>query len=670
MIPRPLLRLGALATLALASFVLTACPGGKDGDKGDGDKQGVDLSATLPDDPEAANAEILSRYAGQLDVREVTYRWDPAVGDSSVSAEDGGPGFTGEGWETNMTFPAIGAEEAVRGGTMRRVLYDWPATLRLHGENYNTAFNYEFLDLAGEGLLSLHPTTLEFIPSLATHWQISEDKRTYRFRINPAARWADGSEVTAADVVATYKLRMDPKCRFPSSPILWGKFHEPVAKSKYILEVTVKQDNWRNFLYMATSVVFPAEYVSMPGDEFLDKYQNSYFPLAGAYEVLEENIQKGESIVVTRRDDWWREGDPSVAGTANFDRIEYYVVRDMGLAYEKLKKGEFDYYVVPKAQWWAEDVPYLDQVARGLLQPLKVYNDAPHGTSGIALNMAKPPLDDVRVRKALQLLYDRELFIEKLFFNEYDPLTSYWQGGMYQNEANEYFEYDPVAAVELLEQAGWQQPAEGGYRTKDGKTLKLEVIYRSKFSERDLTIYQDACKDAGIQLEIRFMTPASHWKDLTEKNYEMASTAWGALVFPNPESSWKGELAGQPGNNNVTAFNDPAVDELLAAYDAAYDVATRTKVMKEIDGKIYNQHPYVLGWFNPAHRVLYWNKFGMPKWASSRTADADELWYTWWIDPEKEAALEAARADANATMEHVRFHHRWWQAWRLTNESK
>ena len=49
----------------------------------------------------------------------------------------------------------------------------------------------------------MHPTTLEYIPALATHWQISADKMTYRFRINPNARFSDGTPVTSDDVVAT-----------------------------------------------------------------------------------------------------------------------------------------------------------------------------------------------------------------------------------------------------------------------------------------------------------------------------------------------------------------------------------------------------------------------------------------------------------------------------------
>ena len=230
-----------------------------------------------------------------LEIPEVTYAWDPQAGDPSVSAEDGGPGFSGEGWESNFTFPALGSPEAVKGGRMTMYLDSWPATLRLMGKDYNTSFNYRARDLCQESLLSVHPQTLEFIPNLATHWKISEDKSTYTYRLNPAARWNDGKELTAHDVVATYNLRMDDRILFPSEQLVFGKLDTPVALSKYIVQVTVKDENWRNFLYFSGMAIFPAHQISIPGDEFLKEYQNKYHAMSGAYTLKEESVVKNKS---------------------------------------------------------------------------------------------------------------------------------------------------------------------------------------------------------------------------------------------------------------------------------------------------------------------------------------------------------------------------------------
>ena len=208
---------------------LTACSGG---------------GAPSSDDGTTATPDKAQEY--NLDIPMVTYKWDQQAGDPNVPADMGGPGFSGEGWTTNMTFPAFGSAKAVKGGEIVLPLNDWPSTLRLAGKESNNIFSGVARSLITEALISLHPLTNEFIPKLASHWQISEDKMTYRFRINPAAKFSDGSPVTAEDVVASWSLQMNPDIMDPSGIMVYGKLNKPVAVSKYIVEVTVKQENWRN----------------------------------------------------------------------------------------------------------------------------------------------------------------------------------------------------------------------------------------------------------------------------------------------------------------------------------------------------------------------------------------------------------------------------------------
>ncbi|NUN51511.1 MAG: hypothetical protein HUU06_01820, partial [Planctomycetaceae bacterium] len=605
---------------------------------------------------------LLAKYRDVLDLPVVRYEWDRNAGDPKVSAADGGPGFTGEGWETCLDSPTTAWKDAPKGGTMRQVLLDWPATLRLWGENYNSSFNYTVVDLCLEGLVGFHPLTQRFVPSVATHWRISEDRQTYTFRINPEARWSDGKELTSADVLATWDLRMDEKCRFPSGPLVYGKFERPVAKSKYIVEVKCKEDNWRNFLYFGGMPLLPAHEVGIPGDQYLEKFQNAYHAVSGPYMVRPEDVKMGQSIAITRRKDWWGERNPANAGGANIDRFEFEVVKDINLAFEKAKKGEIDYFPIGKAQWWVEEVPKLDPVKRGLLLPKKIYNDAPVGTNGIAINTKKAPLDDRRIRLALQHLYNRRLMIQKFYYNEYEPLSSY-ESGVYANPENAVLEYDEMRAVELLEEAGWTGTNAELYRVKDGRELKFQIVYSSPLSERNLTKFQEDCKKAGIRIELQLLTPASLWKQVTQKEYELASMSWGGLSIPNPETSWKGELADSLSNNNITGFKNARVDQLLVEYDRAYDPKRRIAVIREIDALVYADIPYVLGWFNPAQRFVIWNKYGMPPWGCSKIADLDNLWYSFWVDPAKEKALKEAMQDSSKSLPREEEKNFFWRAW-------
>ena len=612
-----------------------------------------------------------------LELPMVQYAWDPDAGDASVSAELGGPGFTGEGWDSNFEFPAMGSADAVKGGKITMYVPDWPANIRQAGQDWNTAFNYRANDLCMSRLVSTHPITLEYYPVLATHWKISEDKMTYWYRINPDARWSDGSEVTAYDVHATWKLRTDPTLLEPSSVVTYGKMNEPEVLSKYMLKVTVNEESWKNFLYFSGMAILPAkdiESAGNPEDErgkaYLDEFNFKFTMSCGAYEVREEDINTGKSISIRRRDDWWAKDNPAFTGLNNIDEYRFIVVKDYNLAYEKLKKGEIDYYVVPKAEWWAKQIPELDQVKRGLIVPHKVFNDSPVGTAGMAINMSKAGLDDVRVRKALNHLNNRELKIEKLYYNEYVPLSSYYQGGLYQNPDNVLIEYDVEEAVRLLEEAGYSEFDDEGYRTKDGRRLRFTLTYRSKASERGLTMFQESCREAGVKIDLQLLTPASAWKNLRAKEFELMSTAWGALVFPNPETSYHSRYATEPDNNNVTGFANARVDELCAEYDQTYDVNRRIEIIQEVDGIVYNEYPYVLDHFGPAQRVAFWNKFSMPDFGALRFVDAEELMYTWWIDPEKEAALEAAMADPSKNLEKLPIENRFWQEWNAARRGR
>ncbi|MCB9903175.1 MAG: hypothetical protein H6831_02080 [Planctomycetes bacterium] len=665
MLFRPASRIAITSALGLA-FLLTAC-GGSDSGSAAGGGTGASTAQGKghPTRPVNEKGEMIETEPESYDlaIPTVTYAWNPQAGDPSVSAEDGGPGFTGEGWQTRMSFPALGSDKAVKGGVFRMYEPNWPATLRLMGKDYNTSFNYRAVDLCLESLLTVHPQTLEFIPMIATHWKISDDKSTYTFRINPEARWSDGKEVTSADVVATFNLHMDERCLQPSDQIVFGKMETPVALSKYIVQVKVKEESWRNFLYMSGMAIMPAHEIAIPGDEYLKKYQNAYTAVTGPYTLGDWEMNKSISLV--RRDDWWGKDNPAWTGLYNFDAYQFTVVQDLSLAFEKAKKGELDYYIVPKAKWWVEDlVPgKVEQIRRGLLQKRKFFNDAPVGTAGIALNSTRPPLDDVRMRKALGLLRNRPLMIKQLFVNEYEPLNSYWQGGTYQNPGNEMLPYDPLAAVDLLTEMGYTQIDDQGYRLKDGKRLSFNLSYASKLSEPSLTIYQEDCKKAGIEINLQLVDPATRWQNMRKREYDLTSTAWGALVFPNPETSWKGELAEKLDNNNVTAFSDARVDELLGEYDREYDVTRRQEIVREIDGIIYEQYPYVLDWYGPAQRVIYWNKFSQPEWGIWRTKDNNDMMYCWWIDPEKERLLEEAQKDPSKLLPTEPIQNRFWQYW-------
>lgn len=573
-----------------------------------------------------------------------------AGADASVPAEQGGKGFTGEGWETNTSFDLIGDPRAVKGGVLKEYVLDFPGTLRMEGPESNSALNYMIAPMVYESLLTIHPTTLDYIPVLATHWQVSADKATYRFRINPNARWADGQPVTADDVVASWGFRMDKGLQDPSNQMTFGKFEKPVAESKYIVSVKSKALNWRNFLYFSGMSIFPAHVLkTVDGAGYLKDYNFKLLPGSGAYKVEEADIQKGKSVSIRRRTDYWGEKYRRNIGVNNFDEIREVVVRDQKLAFEMFKKGDIDDYYVNVSREWVEEMNF-DRVQRGLIQKRKIYNDAPSGFGGLAFNTRKAPFDDLRVRKGLTLLMNREELIKRLFFNEYVPLHSYYAGGIYENPNNPKNLYNQQEALALLAEAGWKDRDAQGRLVKNGQPLTLELLYGNKGNETWMTVYQEDLRKVGIALNLRLVTPETLFKLVMDRNYGMVSMAWGALLFPNPETSFGSELADQNSNNNITGFKNARVDALLKQYDVEYDQKKRVALIQEVDGLVASQYHYLLSWDAPFQRIAYWNKFGMPAGYLTRVGDYRDIPSLWWVDPQKEAELRKAMGDNSAKL--------------------
>jgi microcin C transport system substrate-binding protein len=575
----------------------------------------------------------------------------PPGADPSVSAEMGGDGFTGEGWLTNDKINSIGNPDAVKGGSIVLSIPDFPATLRMVGKDANSYWNYLlYYQLGYEGLVGLDPVTTEYIPELATHWWISEDKKQFKFRINPDARWADGKPVIADDVVATWKMQVDPGILSPYSNILFGSYEEPVAESKYIVSVKTKELNWRQFLYFGASMrIMPAHVIGgLSGKDYLEKFQFGYVPGSGPYLVNPDEVKKGQSITIRRRNDYWAEKEPQNVGKYNFDYMRFDVIQDSRLEFEKFKKGDLDLVEltsVTKVQNW-QDLDNNEEFKRGLILKRDVYNKMPSGVRGICFNMRKPPFDDIRIRKAFAHLFDRQKIVDKLYYGLPALEDSYWDNSDYANPDNPKVRYDFNEAVRLLSEAGWSQKNQDGYLVKDGRVFEVELPYGTAELERFLTIYQEDCRKAGIKLNLRQVDGSTAFQIGNERNFDMIVAAWGGLQFPNPESSFGPGTADQPNTTNWPGVKNDRIDQLCAEYNITFEQARRIEIIREIDGILANLHPYALSWYYPSSRLAFYNKFGFPEGVLSKFEDpTDAIPVYWFNDPEKEAEFDEAKAN-------------------------
>lgn len=621
-----------LSTLSILGLVFSGCGGsGSDGPKiGEGTSNNTSTTTSIDD---SAGADVAAELGG--------------AGFAAIAAE--------QGWQTNTDAVPIGSPNAKKGGTFTMAVQEFPAAYRYIGKNSNYQVISIMTQLIYETLLGFDGETMEYTPGLATHWKISEDKTEYMFRLNPMAKWSDGVPITSKDIVATYKLLIDEGLEDPYQNSLYSEtFEVPEVVSDYIFKVKTKKENWRSFLYFATSTfIYPEHYLNKTdGAGFIKKYQYDFTATSGPYQLDKEDTKTGEVLVIKRRDDYWGKDLPSNQGAYNFDKIKFSVVREQNLQMEKLKAGELDWWIVPRAQWWAEVLnEEYDDIKRGVMARQKIYNYNPKGLGGFALNTKREPFDDIKVRQAMSYLFNFNQLNEKLFFNEYARLNSYFPFSAYANPNNAMPTYDPTKALALLKEAGWtKKPGKQWLTNEQGEEFILDISV-DKSLERIIVPYQEDLKRVGIQLKFNNVDPNERFKKLRAKDFTINFSSWTGLFFPNPENSMHSKFADIPDNNNVTGLSNKRIDELCELYDKSYDAQERVAYIQEIDSIANAQHHWVYGWTSLyTLRMCYWNKFGMPEKGISYAGDFESVLAYWWVDPAKEAELNKAIKDKSASM--------------------
>lgn len=589
----------------------------------------------------------------------------PPGADPSVPDSLGGNGFEkiadSLGYTTYIVKPEeqgfFGDPRAKVGGMITFPISRFMITFRpfFFGPNSNFTENSTMTSMCYQSLISLHPTNLEYVPLLATHWKISEDLMTFWFRIDPNARWWDGKRVTAQDVVSTWKLVMDPTILSPSMQQTYDKYEEPVAVSPYIVTVKAKEKNWRSFMSFGASlpILQHDEIGGLTGKEFIDKFVFQQPVGSGEYIILPQDIKKEESYMFTRRDDYWRKDYSTERYSGNFDKIKFIAIADNPtVEYETYRRGEADlfYYTSISIENWVSDTKE-EPFQKNWIKKVRVKTDGAAGAYGVFFNMRKPPFNDVRIRKAFYYLFDRKSIIDQLLYDEYEPYNSFYAGGMYENENNVKYSYDPQKARDLLESAGWKERNSNGILVKNGMPFTIEMTIQ-KPVEKFLTLYQQTLRRAGIDLKLKFEDGNAITKRIAEREFSLTWANYGGLTFPNPETSYASFLAPLKDNNNITGFADKYVDELLEKYKVTITQSERIAIIKEIDGILSNTVIAALAWNTKGIKLGYWDKFGMPEYVLYRTTQAGDhdlaIMSSWWYDPEKAAALELARKNGTA----------------------
>ncbi|HOE01073.1 MAG TPA: extracellular solute-binding protein [Kiritimatiellia bacterium] len=529
-------------------------------------------------------------------------------------------------------------EWAVKGGQLTVYAGPYPKSFNYYLDQ--NVFSAELFGQLYETLLTENPVTLELEPLLAARCTLGDDRKTFTFYLDPRARWSDGQPVTAEDVRWTFDAVMDPRHLTGPHKIGLGRFAPPEVLDERTIRFVANEVHWVNLLVLAGLQVLPKH--AWAGQDF--NLQNFEFPVvSGPYRL--GVIKEGLYANLERRADWWAAGLPRFQHVANFATLRYRFFEEAENAFEAFKKGEIDLCPIYAAHRWANQTSG-EKYDRNWIVKQEVVNLNPVGFQGIALNMRRPPLDDPRVRRALAHLFNREKMNATLMFNAYFLHKSYYET-LYDDAhpcPNEEFHFDKERARALLAEAGWRADPTTGLLMKDGRPLRLQYLSRGGTDDKFIAIFQEDLKDVGISLSVDKKDWAAWAKDMDHYNYDMTWAAWSGGLYPDPESMWLSSEADRPAGQNITGYKNPAVDELIIAQRAEFDVQKRAGLVRQIDGLVTRDVPYILLWNLNYTRLLWWNKFGMPdaplgKYGSERAAAS-----YWWYDPDAVADLQHAQA--------------------------
>ncbi len=527
---------------------------------------------------------------------------------------------------------------AKKGGSIR--FFGAQAPKSLNGYVDNNAYTSMTFGLMYESLLSTDVDTLDFAPGLARRWAVSDDGAEFTFVIDERARWSDGEPVTADDVKWTFETVMDPKNDTGPWKVSLGAFESPEAIDARTVRFRKKpgsDSDWRDLLHCGFFYILPKH--AFGGKDF-NKLDLVDAPVGGAYRI--SRIAEQVETEFARVNNWWRRDLPSSRGVCNFDRLvmRYYIDSENG--FEALKKRLIDVYPVYTARIMGGET-HGEKFDRNWILKRRVKNHNPVGFQGFAMNMRKPPFDDIRVRKAMAMLVDRETMNRTMMFGEYFLLKSYYTD-LYDDShpcENPEFRYDIEGAKRLLAEAGWRKNAKG-LLEKDGREFRFTFLSRATSEDKFLSLFNHALEQCGIKMSIARKDFAGWMRDMDDFNYEMTWASWGGTMFRSPEVTWLSSEADRKGSNNITGFKSSEVDRIIKAEKGMMKMSDRVDAYRRIDRLVAEQVPYVLLWNIAETRLLYWNKFGTPDTVLGKYSNEDCIFGYWWYDEDKAGELAEA----------------------------
>ncbi|MEQ9815737.1 MAG: extracellular solute-binding protein [Azospirillaceae bacterium] len=520
-----------------------------------------------------------------------------------------------------------------------------------------------------------------FYPRLAETVRYPQDLAWVEFVLHPDARWNDGEPVTAGDVVWSYEAVVEMDL---ARPFLQAAYEE-VSRAQVVDDRTARFEfdggGTRSAIaQLAGMTILPRHWWTTAGRDLAESTLEP--PLgSGPYRLVD--VDAGRSLTYERVADYWGRDLPVNRGLWNFERVVYDFYRDRTIMFEAFLGGAYDFQVELSSRNWGigYDTP---AVADGRLQRLELPAISYRGMQGFFFNTRQPQFADIRVREALNYLYPFEFVRQNVMYGLRDRITSYFLGSddysqsgvpegreleileEYRGQVPDWIFDQPIVlpdsanadrpgvpranrriALDLLVDAGWTLDGAGRLVDAEGVQMSAEILLSSSVLEPHTAPFIEEMRAIGIDAGIRIVDSAQYQRRYEDRAFEIISFAYS--FYPPPGSfernRFHSEAADENGSANIIGVADPVVDDLLTRIVAANDITEKQALTRALDRVLMAGWYVVPHWHSDEVWIAHWDRFGFPeRQPRLDIGRVNSIGYqeTWWIDPDRDRALEQA----------------------------
>jgi peptide/nickel transport system substrate-binding protein len=312
------------------------------------------------------------------------------------------------------------------------------------------------------------PETGEFVPGLATRWEVSPDGRIYTFTLQQGVKFHDGTPFDAEAVRFNLDRINDPDLASQKARFMLGPYLGAEVVDAYTVRIVLSEP-FAPLLDALSQV-----YLGMASPAAVAKWGTDYqLHQVGTGPFIFAEYVPGDHLLLKRNPDYaW---GPSLYQhrTAQVDEINFRFFTDPATRSPALETGEAEV---------MGEIPPQDAARLQSNPDFRVETVPIPGVSLMFfMNTTRPPLDDLRIRQALLYGTDRAAIIATVFRDTspvaYGPLAAVNQG--YDPAVRCLYAYDPQRAASLLAEAGWADSDGDGVLDRDGQPLTLDLVLQS-----------------------------------------------------------------------------------------------------------------------------------------------------------------------------------------------